>query len=168
MDLYYLFKRECREKKHNYKQAVELAVTTYFLGLTRELDIHAQEGPLGAEIGKNKHVYEIADYLSRHCEQPLSLDELAGRFYLSKYYACRAFKEVTGYTISEYVNIHRIQRAKRYLEETTLSISEIADMVGYGTMTHFEKTFKIYMTISPLKYRKTLNIVTHTNLPTNP
>ena len=41
-------------------------------------------------------------------------------------------------------------------------------MVGYGTMTHFEKTFKIYMTISPLKYRKTLNIVTHTNLPTNP
>ncbi len=168
MDLYYLFKRECREKKHNYKQAVELAVTTYFLGLTRELDIHAQEGPLGAEIGKNKHVYEIADYLSQHCEQPLSLDELAGRFYLSKYYACRAFKEVTGYTISEYVNIHRIQRAKRYLEETTLSISEIADMVGYGTMTHFEKTFKIYMTISPLKYRKTLNIVTHTNLPTNP
>ena len=168
MDLYYLFKRECREKKHNYKQAVELAVTTYFLGLTRELDIHAQEGPLDAEIGKNKHVYEIADYLSQHCEQPLSLDELAGRFYLSKYYACRAFKEVTGYTISEYVNIHRIQRAKRYLEETTLSISEIADMVGYGTMTHFEKTFKIYMTISPLKYRKTLNIVTHTNLPTNP
>lgn len=49
-----------------------------------------------------------------------------------------------------------------------MSVAEIADLVGYSTMTHFEKTFKTYMTVPPLKYRKTLNIVTHTNLPTNP
>ena len=168
MDLYYLFKQECREKEHNYKQAVELAVTSYFLRLTRELDYQAQEGPLGPDIGKYRHVYEIADYLSEHCEETLSLDDLAARFFLSKYYACRVFKEVTGYTISEYINIHRIQKAKRYLEETDLSVARIADLVGYGTMTHFEKTFKTYMTVSPLKYRKTLNIVTHTNHPANP
>ncbi len=47
-------------------------------------------------------------------------------------------------------------------------MARIADLVGYGTMTHFEKTFKTYMTVSPLKYRKTLNIVTHTNHPANP
>lgn len=168
MGLYYLFKQECRDKEHNYKQAVELAVTSYFLRLTRELDHHAQEGPLDPDVGKFRHVYEIADYLSEHCEETLSLDDLAAKFFLSKYYACRVFKEITGYTISEYTNIHRIQKAKRYLEETDLSVAEIADLVGYGTMTHFEKTFKTYMTVSPLKYRKTLNIVTHTNLPSNP
>ncbi len=168
MDLYYLFKQECKEKEHNYKQAVELAVTSYFLRLTRELDYHAQESPLAPDNGKYRHVYEIADYLSEHCEDALSLEELAAKFFLSKYYACRVFKEVTGYTISEYTNIHRIQKAKRYLEETDMSVAEIADQVGYGTMTHFEKTFKTYMTVSPLKYRKTLNIVTHTNLPANP
>lgn len=168
MDLYYFFKQECKEKERNYKQAVELAVTSYFLQLTRELDYHAQESPLNPDDGKIRHVYEIADYLSEHCEEALSLDDLAAKFFLSKYYTCRVFKEVTGYTISEYTNIHRIQKAKRYLEETDMSVAEIADQVGYGTMTHFEKTFKTYMTVSPLKYRKTLNIVTHTNLPTNP
>ena len=100
--------------------------------------------------------------------QNISLDELASRFFLSKYYICRVFKEITGYTVSEYINIHRVQNAKRYLEETDYSVAEISDLVGYGSMTHFEKTFKTYMTIPPLKYRKTLNIVTHTNSPANP
>lgn len=168
MDLYYLFKHECKTKKHNYKQAVELAVTSYLLNLTRNLKSDSQERPLLPEDGKYKHVYEIADYLSQNCEQSLSLEEIAARFFLSKYYICRVFKEVTGYTISEYINIHRVQKAKEYLESSDYSISNIAGLVGYGSMTHFEKTFKTYMTISPLKYRKTLNIVTHTNLPSNP
>lgn len=71
---------------------------------------------------------------------------------------------MTGYTISEYTNIHRI-RAKRYLEETDMSISEIAHALGYESLTYFERMFKTYMTLSPLKYRKTLNTVTYTNVP---
>lgn len=168
MNLYYLFKQECKDKKRNYKQAVELAVTSYLLKLTRELDQSSQERPLFSDEGKYKNVYAIADFLSENCDQSFPLEELASRFFLSKYYICRVFKEVTGYTINEYTNIHRIQNAKRLLEETDHTISEIADMVGYGSVTYFEKIFKTYMTISPLKYRKTLNIVTHTNVPTNP
>lgn len=82
-----------------------------------------------------------------------------------KSYICRIFKEVTGYTISEYTNIHRIRKAKRYLEETDMSISQIANALGYESLTYFERTFKTYMTLSPLKYRKTLNTVTYTNVP---
>lgn len=168
MNLYYLFKEECKAKRKNYKQAVELAVCSYFLNLTRDLDKSSLESPLLPEDGKYRHVYEIADYLSENCDKNISLEDLSSRFFLSKYYICRVFKEVTGYTTSEYINIYRIQKAKRLLEETDHSISNIAEMVGYGSMTHFEKIFKTYMTVSPLKYRKTLNIVTHTNTPTNP
>ena len=168
MNLYYLFKLEHKEKKRNYKQAIELAVTSYFLHLGRELDFQSQQIAFLNNDGKYSHVYEIADYLSQNNSQNVTLDTLSSQFFLSKYYICRVFKEVTGYTVSEYINIHRIQRAKRYLEETDYSVSAIAELVGYGSLTHFEKTFKTYMTISPLKYRKTLNIVTHTNIPTNP
>ena len=108
MKLYYLFRSECKQKKRAYKQAVELAVVSYFLHLTRDLDKLSPENPQLPRDGKYKHVYEIADYLSQNCEQNLSLDEIAEQFYLSKYYMCRLFKEVTGYSISEYINIHRI------------------------------------------------------------
>ena len=62
---------------------------------------------------------------------------------------CRLFKEVTGYSISEYINIHRIQKASHYLENTDLSISEITGLIGYGSMTHFEKNLQnLYECIS--------------------
>lgn len=167
MDLYYHFKQEAKDKKRNYKQAIELAVISYFLNLTRELDHRFLERPLNSGDGKYKNVYAIADYLSEHCTDSITLDSLADRFFLSKYYICRVFKEVTGYGINEYINIYRIQYAKQLLEETDRSIADIAEIAGYGSITHFEKMFKTYMTVSPLKYRKTLNIVTHSNLPTN-
>ena len=124
-----------------------------------------QEMPNDSDTPKYRSAYKIADYLTENCERPISLDELSEQFYLSKSYICRIFKEVTGYTISEYTNIHRIRKAKRYLEETDLSISEISHRLGYESLTYFEKMFKHYMTLSPLKYRKTLNTVTYTNKP---
>ena len=51
-----------------------------------------------------RQAYAIADYLSENCEQNISLEELAAHFYLSKYYVCRTFKEITGYTVTEYTN----------------------------------------------------------------
>ncbi len=167
MNLYYFFKQEAKDKKRNFKQAIELAITSYFLKLTRELDSSSLERPLNSGEGKYKNVYAIADYISENCTHEISLEDLAERFYLSKYYICRVFKEVTGYNVNEYIHINRIQYAKRLLEETDRSIADISEIVGYGSVTHFEKMFKVYMTISPLKYRKTLNIVTYTNLPTN-
>ena len=158
MDLYRLFKREFRDKKRHYKQAIELAVTSYLLSLTRDLDYHSQELPLSQSDGKYRHVYEIADYLSEHCCEQISLDELAGQFFLSKYYICRLFKEITGYTILEFISIHRIRKAQQLLETTDHSIAAIAEMVGYGSITQFEQIFKTYMLISPLRYRKTKNI----------
>ena len=98
----------------------------------------------------------------------LSLEEIAQRFYLSKYYVCRLFKEVTGYSINEYINIHRVQKAQWYLTETDLSISEIAGQIGFGSMTHFEKIFKTYTTMTPLKYRKSGHIFAPSELPMNP
>lgn len=165
MDLYYFLKKEFNEKKRFFKEAIEMEVSAYLLTLARELKSSIQELPTSTEDGKYRTAYAIADFLSNNCEKNFTLDELANRFFLSKYYVCRVFKEVTGYTTSEYINIHRILKAKRYLEETDLSISEVAHRLGYGSITHFEKNFKNYMTISPLKYRKSPNTVTYANLP---
>lgn len=149
---------------HNYKLAIDFNILSWFLKLMEFARDQNQEIPYDSDNPKYKAAYSIADYLSANCEHAPSLDELSEKFFLSKSYICRIFKEVTGYTVSEYLNIHRIKKAKRYLEETDMSISEISHVLGYESLTYFERMFKQYMTLSPLKYRKTLNTVTYTNL----
>ncbi len=168
LDMYETLKREFDHRERQYKSMIEMAVIRYFIRFMRE---NPYLTPVKDETSVHKSskyqtIYAIADYISEHYAETISLDRLAGEFYLSKFYLSRSFKEVTGYGINEYVNILRTKRAKQLLEETTLSVSEIAGMTGYESITYFEKIFKTYMTVSPLKYRKTLNGITFQNKPT--
>jgi YesN/AraC family two-component response regulator len=112
--------------------------------------------PSQAKVTTAKHrkVDEVAAYIINHCTTPLSLDSLAKRFYVGKCYLSRIFKEVTGFTIIEYIAIHRLQRAQHLLLHSDHNISEISEMLGFESITYFERVFKNYMEVSPLKYRK--------------
>ena len=83
-----------------------------------------------------------------------SLDELAQAFYLNKSYLSRIFKKATGYTVTEYINIYRIQESQKLLEDTDMSIADVAQAVGYENMTYYNRVFKKYVETSPLQYRK--------------
>ena len=63
------------------------------------------------------------------------------------------------------MNIHRINWAKYLLETTDKSIALIAETVGYKSTTHFERIFKDYMNMSPLKYRRTQNLYVSSIIP---
>lgn len=106
---------------------------------------------------KHKKIHEIAEYISENSDKKISLDELSKHFFVSKCYLSRIYKEVTGFTVNEYINIVRIKKAQSLLENTDYSITEISEMVGYDSITYFEKVFKTYIEKSPLKYRRKLN-----------
>ncbi len=154
MRLYRFFQKECRNMAYGYGQMVESAVLLSLVRMMRELNVSEPVLPLGIEEAKNKRTYEIAEYMSKNIGAISSLDELAGRFDISKFYMCRVFKEVTGYTILEYLTILRIQQARRCLVGSDMNISQIAENVGYNSLTHFEKEFKRYMHMSPTNCRK--------------
>lgn len=166
LNLYHELRIAMTKRDHNYKTGIELEIMSYLFKLMAYVTSQEQKLPQSSDKAKYRTAYAVADYISDNCEHTISLEELASHFYISKYYLCRIFKEITGYTISEFTNIHRIRKAKRYLEETDMSVSEISHVLGYESLTYFEKIFKSYMTIPPLKYRKTLNTVTYTNQPT--
>ena len=106
--------------------------------------------------GIHRTVHEVALYLQNHSAQACSLDMLAGRFYISRAYLTRMFKSVTGFTITEYLTVCRIRKARVLLEETELSVTEIASRTGFGNITYFEKVFKEMTHETPLRYRKQL------------
>lgn len=107
-----------------------------------------------AMTAKHKKVSEVASYIMSHSTEARSLEALAKHFFISKCYLSRIFKEVTSFTVSEYININCIQKARKLLIDTDLSITDITAALGYESITYFEKVFSKFEETSPLKYRK--------------
>lgn len=107
-----------------------------------------------ARTAKHQTIREVTEYLLNHSDRRESQEALAARFYVSKSYLCRIFKEVTGFTLNEYQNMARIKNAQNLLAETNHPVTEIAAMVGFETITYFERVFKKHTGERPLQYRK--------------
>ena len=103
---------------------------------------------------KHKKIHEIAEYIAENYNKKISLEDLSKHFFVSKSYLSRIYKEVTGFTVNEYINIVRIKKAQLLLEDANYNITEIAEMVGYDSITYFEKVFKMYIKKPPMKYRR--------------
>jgi len=99
-------------------------------------------------------VQRILQYLNKVYKDNENLDEMSLNLHLSKYYMCHSFKEVTGYTINNYIMRKRIDEAKRLLLESKLTINEIGESIGFNSTIHFSRTFKQHAGISPQIFRK--------------
>ena len=97
---------------------------------------------------------EVASYIIDHYDKALSLEIIAAHFYVNKCYLSRIFKEASGFTVNEYINMIRIRRARELLSNTSMSITEVSESVGYETITYFERVFHQYTQTSPSGYRK--------------
>ncbi len=98
-------------------------------------------------------IYSL-QYLSEHIEENPTIGYLASRCNVSEVYFRKQFKDSLGMTPLEYRNILRLNRAKTYLEYGDISVQEISNMLGYSTVSHFIKEFRVHTGYSPLKYRK--------------
>ena len=107
-------------------------------------------------IEKQRKVHQVADYIAENYDNIESVSALADQFYMSKAYLCRIFREVTNFTISEYINLYRIAASKQFLMKEEMSMAEIANRLGYDSLTYFERVFKKQMTVTPLQYRKSI------------
>lgn len=107
------------------------------------------------EIGsKKKQLVELLKrYISEHISEELTRKKLAQSIHFSEDYVARLFKTETGKSISTYVMEQRMELAKRYIAESSMSISDVAMMVGYSNFSYFSKTFKDYTGKTPNEYR---------------
>jgi AraC-like DNA-binding protein len=101
-----------------------------------------------------KKVLEIVQYINKHYEEPLRLSTISGQFYISPSYLSKVFKSVTGFVLTDYVNIVRVKEAQRLLRDTDWSITEISERVGFDNFSHFGKMFKRISSLSPRAYRR--------------
>jgi len=99
-------------------------------------------------------VSQIRQYIEENYREELSLDRLAEQVYLNKYYLSHLFKTEVGVSPFHYLMDYRIEVAKRYLAVTAEPVDEIAGLVGYGSVTHFQNLFKRKTGLTPGQFRK--------------
>lgn len=92
-------------------------------------------------------------YINEHFQHRLTLQELADTLSFSPNYLGHLFKQQTGKTFQDYVNIVRLKYACRLLSATTLTIKEIAFASGYQSPEYFIYAFKKKMFMTPGEYR---------------
>lgn len=95
-------------------------------------------------------------YMRMNLEKRISLAELAAHVHLHPNYLSRLYKQETGNTIFTQLNRLRIVKARKLLEESRLSISQIAEQTGFSSADLFFRKYKAYYGVSPSEYRRQL------------
>jgi AraC-like DNA-binding protein len=151
---------EAEKKLENYSVFIMLKITEILLFVRRfYCDGHIPPNLSMSDKAKHQMINEIAAFITQGEVKVKSLDDITRRFFISKSYLCRIFKEVTGFTVQDYVNIHCVKKAQQLLEQNAMSIADISESLGYNSVTYFERVFKKYTETTPLKYRKKMLII---------
>ena len=106
----------------------------------------AQEAPESYRI--DQKIEEILRYISDHLQEDLSVESISKKFFLSRYYLMRRFKDVTGYTLHQYIRQKRILRAGELLRAGT-PVMKAAEQVGYTEYSTFLRAFQSTFHVSP-------------------
>lgn len=150
---------ELFDKKYNYiekldrledKRGIKIWLTNYFAWIMdySATKLHGME--TDAIIKAKRYIADNFD------DAELSLLKVAEYVELNEKYFTNRFTKETGETFSSYLTTLRMQKARELLKTTNFKIYEIAEMVGYHSVEHFNRMFKKMNGISPLQYRKTM------------
>lgn len=105
-------------------------------------------------VGDSDTLRTIVSFCSRNFSANLSLSVLEENLHLNKYYISHLFSERLGLRFNDYVNSLRVSEACRYLLNSTHSITEISDIVGFNTMRTFNRAFLRQIGVTPSEYRR--------------
>ncbi|CAG7619769.1 HTH-type transcriptional activator RhaR [Paenibacillus solanacearum] len=98
-------------------------------------------------------VQQAIDYIEAHLDEPLALQQIAGRAYVSLPHLYRAFYSLTGHPIKEYIRKRRIHMAAMHLRHSGKPVWDIALDCGFDSYQAFTKMFKKVVGMTPGAYR---------------
>lgn len=96
----------------------------------------------------------VRRYIDSHFKENLTLDQLAAMASLSKYYLVHAFQKEYGLSPIRYLTRRRIEESRFLLAETDHSLTHIARVLGFSSLSYFSQSFRRIEGISPKEYRQ--------------
>jgi transcriptional regulator GlxA family with amidase domain len=109
---------------------------------------------LRAAPARREPLREVQAHIVEHPAADLSVPALAARAYMSERNFARAFRAETGMTPAAYVEVTRVERARRELETTDLTVEAVAARCGFGTVETMRRAFARRVGVNPAAYRE--------------
>lgn len=105
--------------------------------------------PSQAGFPHNDTVYNLLSYISRHVDEPLTLDSLAEALYLSKFTISKILSERVGCNLRTYINTLRVSLAQTLMSDPTTAMTDIIRMCGFESERTFYRAFQTHLHMSP-------------------
>lgn len=125
--------------------------------LTRRSDsVESGDGREKLRASDRRFLEKIYDYLDRELSNPdLNVNALGQELGFSRTSFYRKIKGLTGVTPNDFLRIYRLNRSTELIRNREHSLTEVADMTGFGTYSHFSASFKKHFGVSPRDYLRT-------------
>ena len=147
--------KEFEEGNYAYEMAIKSYVYELFVLLLRHhTERVLSEKEYTSKVNKLQKLTTVLEYLTVNYTEDITIDKLAHMANISSYYLCHIFKEITGKTVSEYVNFIRVNKAEYLLRNTEMNVTEIALATGFNDINYFSRVFKKFKKVSPTSIRK--------------
>jgi two-component system, response regulator YesN len=89
-----------------------------------------------------------------YSDSEFSLEDVAGKLYISPNYLRQLFKQQTGKSFVEYITVFRMEKAASLLEDRLLKVQDVAEKVGFNDYRYFAACFKKHFKMTPSEYRE--------------
>ena len=124
------------------------------------LDLKGVENPASGMLNHQyfQKISQIADYVSRHFAEPLTVPDIAKAVNMHPTSATKMFKKICGINLIHYLTQHRILHAQRLLMTSDLKILDIALASGYRSASRFYAAYKKFCGMSPQRFRASVDL----------
>ncbi|MBR2048956.1 MAG: AraC family transcriptional regulator [Oscillospiraceae bacterium] len=143
--------REMEQKNRGYEDVCQAYMEILIIRLMRTTALAVPAFPQAAS--SNRQCAAVRRYIDLHFKEPLTLEQLAEEGHMNKFYLSHAFKREYGISPINYMISRRIEESKYLLAETDLSMSQIAQLLGFSSLSYFSQVFRRTQEISPKEYR---------------
>lgn len=163
-ELIHQIRKEAQEKPFGYRHRVHalcqdlVICTARVTGQFRHSSTPQSISPSTPQPIRNDIVESAKEYIFRHLSEEMTLGQIAWNQRKSEEHLARVFKAVTGQTVFEYIREARLEQAKIYLRDTRRTLTQIAELTGFSSLSYFSRSFQSYLGISPSQYRKEMTI----------
>ena len=146
---------EIAAESPGYKLVVESLTVEFLVTVSRLYHgFSVKHIPHKELASKRNAVDDVIAFIEDHYSEDIRLSDLARCGCLQSEYLCRVFRKATGLTMIEYLTRVRIQKACELLADPALSVTAVCYKTGFNDLSHFSRTFRKVMRVSPSGFRK--------------
>lgn len=129
------------QNEHFGDPVLRNALFTQFMIYINRIFLRTSSSPDKKTYSSDTQVEQLLKYINRNLSENLSIDQLANRFFFSKYHMMRKFKNETGYTIHNYITSKRLLMARSLISQG-MPIMKAAQASGFHDYTTFVRAYK--------------------------